>query len=136
MTEPGEPLVEGDLYEGAFGPTILLVLTSPQAAAWLCSRLDDLSTRDVNNFFRLDLDPNVQLGASITAFSMRRVFSTRERRLVRHRDGRFTWSGTADEWRIASDLVRPLSTQQGHQYLTSEMNDDAIIEVSRGEHHW
>jgi hypothetical protein len=36
------PLLEGDFYEGAFGPSILLILTSRDSITWLRALFDDL----------------------------------------------------------------------------------------------
>ena len=129
------PLVEGDFYEGAFGPSILLVLRTKEAVLWLRSVFEDLAGVDVGHVFRLEDQAQVEIGAAVTEFLMRRVERTPERHLVRSRQGGFTWSCTAKEWRAASLLLEPLLSQSGHQYLTSETDDDAIIEVSRGEEH-
>jgi hypothetical protein len=129
------PLLEGDFYEGAYGPSILLVLTSREAVAWLRSVFDDLARGSIGAVLRLDTQPRVEIGAALTALQLRRVEATPDRHLVQARDGSFTWSCTADEWQTASLLLEPLLKQSGHQYLTSETDDDAIIEVSYGEDH-
>jgi hypothetical protein len=33
-------------------------------------------------------------------------------------------------------LLEPLLEGPGHQYLTDEVADEVLIEVSFGEHHW
>ena len=129
------PLLEGDFYEGAYGPSILLVLTSREAVQWLRTIFDDLARASVGAVTRLDSQPGVELGAALTALELRRVEHTPDRHLVQARDGSFTWSCTADEWRTASLMLEPLLDRPGHQYLTSETHDDAIVEVSYGEHH-
>ena len=129
------PLIEGDYYQGAFGPSILLVLTSRKAVSWLDTVFETLETAEVDRDFRLDSQPGVEIGAAVTAFLMRRVIHPPRRHLVRERDGTFRWSCVADEWHTARMLLEPLRTQAGHQYLTSETDDDAIIEVSFGEKH-
>lgn len=129
------PLIEGDFYEGAFGSSILLALTSRDAVTWLRTVFDSLAEADVGDVFRLDGPPRVEIGASITAFLLQRVEQPPERHLVRAPDGGFMWSCAAEEWRTASLMLEPLLTQSGHQYLTSETDDDGIIEVSFGEGH-
>jgi hypothetical protein len=129
------PLLEGDFYEGAYGPSILLVLTSREALAWLRSIFDDLSSASIGTVLRLDSQPRVEIGAALTALELRRVEQTPDRHLVQAPDGSFTWSCTADEWHTASLMLEPLLEQSGHQYLTSETDYDAIIEVSYGEDH-
>jgi len=130
-----QPLLEGDFYEGAYGPSILLVLTSREAVAWLRSIFDDLARASIGAVFRLDSQPRVAIGAALTALELRRVEDTPTRHLVQAPDGTFTWSCTADEWQTASLMLEPLLKQSGHQYLTSETDDDATIEVSYGEDH-
>jgi hypothetical protein len=131
---PQQPPLEGDFYEGAFGPSILLVLTSPEAVVWLRSIFDDLAASSIETVLRLDSQPTVEIGAALTALELRRVERASDRHLVQAPDGSFTWSCTADEWQTVSLMLEPLLEQSGHQYLTSE-TDDAIIEVSYGEHH-
>ena len=130
-----QPLLEGDFYEGAYGPSILLVLTSREAVAWLRSIFNDLARASIGAVLRLDSQPSVEIGAELTALELCRVEHTPDRHLVQASDGSFTWSCTADEWQTASLMLEPLLEQSGHQYLTSETDDDAIIEVSYGEEH-
>jgi hypothetical protein len=77
----------------------------------------------------------VSLAAAITELTMRVVDKAPAQHLGRDRAGGFTWSCTADEWHTVSLMVEPLLHQSGHQYLTSEIEDDAVIEVSYGECH-
>lgn len=132
---PQQPLLEGDFYEGAYGPSILLVLTSREAVAWLRSIFDNLSRASIGDVFRLDSQPRVEIGAALTALELRRVEHMPRRHLVQAPDTSFMWSCTAEEWQTASLMLEPLLEQSGHQYLTSEADDDAIIEVSYGEDH-
>ncbi len=47
----------------------------------------------------------------------------------------FIWSATGDGWLYLADLTQPLCTDGvGHHYLTDDKNDDALIELSFGEH--
>lgn len=129
------PFVEGDYYEGAFGPTILLVLTSREAVAWLRRVFEGLAEIDVGSALRFDTRPEVEIGAAVTGLFMRRVERAPERHLERQSDGSLMWSCTAEGWRIASLLLEPLLNRPGHQYLTSETDDDAIVEITFGEQH-
>lgn len=129
------PLIEGDFYQSAYGPSILLVLTSREAVAWLRSLFEHLAGTSIGAVFRLDTQPRVEIGAALTALELRRVDATPTRHLVQASNGTFMWSCTADEWETASLILEPLLKQSGHQYLTSETDDDAIIEVSYGEDH-
>lgn len=129
------PLLEGDFYAGAFGPSMLLVLTSPEAVSWFRGVFDGLAEAEPGAEFRLDSQPGVDLGVAVTGLLLRRVERASARHLMHDGAGRFTWSCTADEWREASLLLEPLLAGPGHQYLTSETDDDAIVEVSYGEEH-
>jgi hypothetical protein len=130
------PLVEGDYYEGAFGPSILLILTSSAAVEWLRSIFDRMAQDTVGTVVSLLDQPRVAIGAALTGLRFVVVAREPERHLVRGQDDAFTWSCTADEWHTASLMLEPFTGGQvGHQYLTSEQEDDAIIEVSYGEDH-
>ena len=131
----GTTLIEGDYAEGAYGPTILLVLSSADATNWLRATFDHLAAAPEGTDIRLDAQPEVVLGAAVMQLTLRVVDQVPDRHLVRDGSGGFTWSCTRAEWHMASLLIEPLATQVGHQYLTSEIEDDALIEVSRGEHH-
>jgi hypothetical protein len=57
---------------------------------------------------------------------------------LRYRDGRteraFVWSATANGWLYLVDLMQPLvDGGTGHQYLTEDKDDVALIELSSGE---
>ncbi len=46
----------------------------------------------------------------------------------------FVWSATADGWLYLADLIQPLvDGGAGHQYLTDDKDDVALIELSSGE---
>jgi hypothetical protein len=128
-------VVEGEYGEGAYGPTILLRLRSAEGAAYLRAIFDHLAGSPEGTIVRLDADPGFSIGAAVWALNLGVVKSPPRRHLVRDDEGGFTWIGTPDEWETASLLIEPLLHQQGHQYLTSEVEDDALVEVSRGEPH-
>jgi len=47
---------------------------------------------------------------------------------------KYRWTCTAEEWRASAELLEPfLEDRSGHQYLTDEGVDDALIEVSYHE---
>lgn len=135
MSTKASPLVEGDYFEGAYGPSILLVLTSTGAVRWLQMLFDRLAAGEPGTTLELTGMPEVEIGGAVTDMVLRVVDRVPDRHLVRYPDGRIRWSCTPEEWRTASLLLEPLATESGHQYLTSETGDDALIEASRGEHH-
>jgi hypothetical protein len=131
-----EPLIEGDYdSEGAYAPTILLVLRSIEGTKLLKELFDHLATAAPGTTVSLVSYPRVSLGAAIMDLNLSVTATTQARHLVRDDRGGFLWSCTNDEWQTASLLVEPLLHQRGHQYLTSEVDDDALVEVSYGERH-
>ncbi len=64
--------------------------------------------------------------------------SAEPRVALKHRNGSaksFIWSATRDGWLYLADLTQPLCTDgTGHHYLTDDKGDDALIELSFGEH--
>ena len=133
MTVQPRALIEGEFGDGAYGPTILLQLTSLEGVELLMATFETLSSGTGEREVRLEECPRVSLSASIMTLRMRVVESRFNRRLVKDGARGFLWSCTPDEWEEAMLLVQPLLTQAGHQYLTSEIEDEALIEVSRGE---
>jgi hypothetical protein len=124
------PLIVGDFYAGAYGPTIILIARTVEACCWLQGVFRELaaggSTRD------------------LTAESEVRMASPQALQMVRLKDGPrvtlkrpdgdaggFVWAATADGWRHLADLVQPLcGGGAGHQYLTEDVDDAALIELS------
>jgi hypothetical protein len=129
-------LVRGDYYQGAFGPSIILVLSSPQAARWLQGIFR--STTALSSPLSLSTDPHVRLN-NVDDLSLVHRTSGSEVELRREpsRDlVGFVLSATEQGWQYLADLMEPLAEgQTGHQYLTREGVDDALIEVSLGEQH-
>ena len=128
-----EVVVEGEFAEGAYGPTILLRASSPQGAGRLKTIFDQLAHGESDTAILLEEQPGISLDASLWSLRLQRVPTSQPKRLSRNEDGGFTWIGTPDEWETTAMLVEPLTRQFGHRYLTSEVTDDALIEVSQGE---
>lgn len=122
-----------DFYEGGYGPSILAQL--PDFAA--VSMLRELFTRvaDTGATVRLHDQPGMRL-EHIKSFDLVRTTVPSRKTLWRKDDLMFVWSATADRWRRYATMLDPfLEGQSGHQYLTEEGHDDALIEVSFGESH-
>jgi hypothetical protein len=128
------PMVDGELGDGAFGPTILLTPRSHDGVERLRVLFALLAASNPGIVVNLVEEAGFDLGASIWSLRLQVTDSRPIKHLVRGKDGGFTWSGTSDDWETASLLVEPLLRQSGHQYLTDEAMDDAIVEVSYGEH--
>lgn len=129
-------LVTGDYYIGALGPTIILLLASPTAASWLEDEFKHVarSSRPRN----LTDDPRIELsGVTGLTLGLRHSGPDIELRQVGGDDSpSFLWTGTEDGWRRLAGLMEPLASgETGHQYLTRERVDDALIEASLGEWH-
>ncbi|MCA4135319.1 hypothetical protein [Arthrobacter sp. M4] len=127
------PPIEGDFGEGAFGPTILLRLPTHAAAAHLRELFGWLATQPSGTMLNLVGQPGFRIAASIWSFRIGVREGTGGQRLVSDPEG-FTWLGDPEEWTTTALLVDPLTRQPGHQYLTDETLDDAIVEVSCGEY--
>jgi len=125
--------VVGDLYDGAFGRTLLIELRSVEAARWFqaivlevaetgagldLARLEPVRLRNVSELeLRVSENPQVKHVALIAP-------------------GALVWTCTSEEWMTCAALLDPLADgKRGHQYLTEERFDDFLIEVSYGETH-
>jgi len=126
-------LVEGEFAEGAYGPTILLRTSSHEGAELLRSIFERMAQGEPGMILSLEEQAGVALSASLWALRLIRVPTAQPKRLSRDGDGGFTWVGNQEEWETTALLVGPLTQHTGHQYLTSEQVDDALIEVSQGE---
>jgi len=138
MSDPGgaEPrLAEIDLYDGAYGPSILLVLTAKDSIAWLRMVFESVSAASVGTLLNLTDLPQVHATGALSGLVLSKAVREPRSHLVREAAGRFIWSCTSDEWRTMSLMLEPLMARRGHQYLTSEGVDDALVEVSYGEDH-
>lgn len=135
LRDQAPPLIEGDFYDGAFGPSILLVLTSDESIAWLRSLFQDIARAPIGTALSLVNQPRVRIGAALNELLLVRVARQPEKHLVREADDSFVWSCTSNEWETNGLMLEPFLEQPGHQYLTSEGHDDALIEVSFSEDH-
>jgi hypothetical protein len=135
-TEAPSFLVVGDYYLGAFGPAILLTLREPDGPQWL----HDLFIQLARNGRVIDLasEPMVRL-QNIGALQMsldRRLgpYVALNRLSKEEQPARFAWIASSSGWMLQAALLEPfIAGHSGHQYLTREGADDALIEVSFGE---
>jgi len=129
-------LIIGEFGEGAFGPTILLKLLSERSAEWLRSTFTRLAE---NPDVTPDLagEPLVEIGG-VRSLVLRHTSQAEDvvLRQVPAPDGGldFVWETDSESWAFAAGLMEPFVTgRTGHQYLTREGIDAALIEVSFGE---
>jgi hypothetical protein len=129
-------MIEGKFGQGAYGPTVRLVLKSVAAAEQLRELF--ISARHAPEPILVTRQPGV------------RIDGVEELRLIQEsgvgphahlrrtgqseRGQRLDWLASPAGWSILAGLVDPfVRGQSGHQYLTSEAHDDVLIEVSFGE---
>ncbi len=129
------PLIVGDYYAGAYGPTIILILRSTASCVWLQRVFRDLG--DNNSPRVLTSEPQARI-VNVDIIEMR-CQPDGPVVALRHPDNgsekSFAWYATPDGWRYQADLIQPFCDGgSGHQYLTDDKDDVALIEVSFGEH--
>jgi hypothetical protein len=130
------PLFTGAFYQGAYGPTIVLKASSVRSAQWLHEVFMDLA-RGAKAVVDLSAEPEVMLSA-VKSFRLQCVDeqpSAALRQISSAADGSdFEWFQDASHWHLAAGFLEPfVSGNTGHQYLTNEAKDDALVEVSFGE---
>jgi hypothetical protein len=135
MTDVDGRLITGGFDErGAYGPTIVLQLASLAGVAWLRQLFLDVA----EGMRRPELSEQAEVQL-INIHGLRLGIATpdTERELAKVGDGAaFVWDCSSERWRTHSALLDPfLEGRSGHQYLTSEGVDDALLEVSFGESH-
>jgi len=136
MQDSAERLIVGDYDLGAFGPTILLKLTSKAAARWLHEALMGLAQTSEKSI-DLASAPEVNI-QGVHSLRLRHTRASEEPGLRGPRsvaaDADFDWALDRDGWRVAAGLLEPFLTgRAGHQYLSEEAKDAALIEVSFDE---
>lgn len=131
-----ESRIVGDYYHGAYGPTILLKANSERAVEWLRNIFLRLAN-GTESHVDLAAMPGVNI-AGVEAFMLGRLDEQPEVALQSQpTDAQAVecyWNQDASGWRHVAMLMEPfLAGKTGHQYLTREGQDDALLEVSYGE---
>lgn len=122
-----------DYYQGAYGPTIRLGTESLETLMELKSLLEELRRGQRASLTLTDLP-----GLTVTNLDslVLRVVEKQPTCVIRRVEGdttAFLWENTADWWsdEIARiDAMIESGNQPGHQYLSNEAGDDALIELS------
>jgi hypothetical protein len=127
-------MVSWDYDAGAYGPTIFVLLRTLEDVKLLSSTFSELAE---SNGVRIDVERAGTQLINISRFELISDDMPVKKRLKRVDDGPgFEWRCTQDQWGIAAALLEPfLAGSTGHQYLTQENVDDALVEVSYGEEH-
>jgi hypothetical protein len=131
-----ETLLIGDFYDGAYGPTIILILEPERGALWfhgLLMRLarDEASGLDLVAVPETEIDGidsfNLGLVAEQPDVALRRVD-------VDATQVDFDWTQSTSGWAYAAELVESfVKGGSGHHYLSLENHDAALVEVSYRE---
>jgi hypothetical protein len=133
-TEDDPVLIIGDFYPGAYGPTIILFLKSIEAANWLRDVFEEVVRLPAPKL--ITNDPHMRVtGLTDLALVCRGEGPEIELRTAGRDDPpSFLWSATTNGWRHLIGLMGPFCDgHPGHQYLTREGIDDALVEVSLDE---
>ena len=125
-------MLVGDFYDGSYGPTIILIVSSPAACVWLQDVFRGLAHDDPSRTL------TAEQGVRFTNVEAIEMICRPDGPRVTLRNGTheraFVWSATADGWLYLADLIQPLADgRAGHQYLTEDKDDVALIELSSGE---
>jgi hypothetical protein len=119
-----------DYGEGAFGPTILLQLGGEPGVVVLDSLFESLSRGEPGACVQLQDQPSVSM-KGLAALELGVVASEPEDHISWRGGFPIRWSCTADEWAALREFLEPfLAGYPGHQYLTSEGRDSALVEAS------
>lgn len=125
-----------DYYQGAYGPTIRLVLPTDGSARRLFEIFLALSCGETTSAALTEM-PNMKIsGFEHLVLSVRPVDgSEKSLTIVDDTTIRVDWSRSRRGWANAASLVKALIDYHhpAHQYLTTESVDDALIEVAYKE---
>jgi hypothetical protein len=130
-------LILGAFYPGAYGPTILLEAQGLLGVDWFLRKLVELS-RDEQAVIDLASMPEITI-EGIDELKAETVAVQPEISLMRTagssgNGASFLWRQDTLRWAHASMLIEPLlKGRPGHQYLTNEGRDAALVEFSHGE---
>jgi hypothetical protein len=132
-----EKLIDGDYYKGSYGPTVILTALSLKGVELMhgvFARLADSKG--------VTVDLTEIPGVAIQSVSRLMLIQVAERpdvalRLRSHERSdnvEIEWRQNVENWRRTAALLEPfLIGRTGHQYLTEENRDAALVEFSFGE---
>jgi hypothetical protein len=122
-----------DYYMGAYGPTIRFDTNSRNPLLRLKEAFRTLirgekSVVELHRLQGLQVTNIAELTAELVELAPRVAL---ERMASRKEGAVFRWRNTKEGWQDCADLVEPLAecSGPGHQYLTVERVDDALVEV-------
>ena len=125
-----------DYYDGAYGPTLRIDVPSREMLDWLKSLFADLAGGAHGQADLIHPD-RVRATSAIARILLLRDASVRPGQRTLHLTGtpekiEIRWAGPPAYWSRCSALVDGIvaAGRAGHQYLTEEAVDDALVELS------
>jgi hypothetical protein len=136
VMDTADPGIFGEYGVGAYGPTIMLKVASRGSAEWLWRVISDLAA-GIRGEFDLAKEPQVRI-VGIRSLMLRSIGRSSEITLrgpgAPVPDADFEWELDTAGWRRTAGLLEPfVQGKTGHQYLTQEGVDAALVVVSFGE---
>jgi hypothetical protein len=126
-------LITVDLYDGAYGPTIRVDVQARAGLLFLRDAVKALADGSGSNFEIVSGDRFALSGvAAVHMAAVEDDAGLGFRRMVQGKSPTFTWTLDRDAWRRCLGLVDGLvvANRPGHQYLTAEGEDDALVELA------
>jgi hypothetical protein len=124
-----------DYYMGAYGPTLRFDATTPEDLALIRETIGALLT---GRSKEIDISSDPRFSLSRFAFLKLRIGKSGDEKHLRKLESAqgkgFVWELDSDGWRDCLDLIEGLfEGGPGHQYLTREGVDDALVELAYKE---
>ncbi len=125
--------IQIDHYESAYGRTIRIFTRDMQALNFMKELFERLSIENDLEVDILDLYKNAEV-TGLQSLKLKQVHSEPALggHLLMNNKFQFIWSRSKEGWKECAELVDGIisSGTDGHQYLTSEDYDDALVVVS------
>jgi hypothetical protein len=132
-----EKLIDGEYYQGSYGPTIILNASSLAAVGWIHRLFADLASDRAEIVDLMAMSEVMIRGTRrllLIQVSEQPEVALRLRSDEAFDGVEFEWRQDAENWRRTAALLEPfLAGDTGHQYLTQENKDEALVELSFGE---
>ena len=132
----GSTLVQLGFYDGAYGPTLRIDIPSRKLLEALKTVFQNLAEEKATrtDLTKTDFVRPGNVSRLVLVFQEQTKKLARSKALTLHRGTEFVWTNSADGWQYCVDLLSGFGEQLGHQYLTAEGIDDALIEAAFLEH--
>jgi hypothetical protein len=126
--EHPDELVHLDFYDGAYGPTLRVGIPSRR----LLEKVEDvLRSLIQGRATEVHLaGASFVLAGNVATFDLTLGGGGNSKVLRLRRGASFIWTNSVDGWQHCLDLLEGFRDEAGHQYLTAEGVDDALVEVA------